>query len=136
MVKQDGFLFVKHWVIDFYLDCFERRIYNREKFIIVLINYVFMVFYLILFIKYSLSLFIEFDYEIKLYSFDLSLLYGGIYEFNNIFLLLSAILGISLNLKFHHSKEPVNLLWIQLFNFIRGKNRSPHKRLIFHKPRP
>ena len=124
-------LFVKHPVIDFYLDGFERRIDNREKFIIVLINNVFKLFYIILLIKYSLNLFNEFDYEINLYSFDLSLLYGGIYEFNNIFVLLSLTFGISLNLKYRHSKDPVNLVWIELFNFIRGKNRLPEKRLTF-----
>ena len=124
---------VKNVIIDFYLDCFERRIRNNENFMYVLVNRIVQIFYFLLIIKYSLSLFIEFNYEMKLYLFDLSLLFGGIYKYNNLFLLLTFIFGLTLNFKFHSSKDPDMRIWLRVFEFIRGPRQRSNFRNLGHQ---
>ena len=69
---------VNNFIIDFYLDSFNRRLRNRESKTRIGISYMFSVFYCLLIIKYGLNLFIDFDYETRLILFDLSLFFGGL----------------------------------------------------------
>ena len=128
-----NYLTANNSYINFYLDSFERRIKNRERLKVNLISNSFKILYLLLIIRYSLSLFIEFSYEMKLYSFDLSLFYGGIYKYNNLFIFLSLIFGMSFNLKFRCSNHQDNLVWLDILNFIRGKNRMTENLLNISK---
>ena len=61
--------------------------------------------YLIIILKYSLNLYINFDFKTKLLLYDLSPLLGGVQKFNNILLICVLVFGFSFVNKYHLGKK-------------------------------
>ena len=79
-------------IMEFYLNSFRKRLDRNESFKIILLAHFFTFGYIFLLIKYGISLVIDFDYEIKLYLYDLSVIIGGIPKYNKIYLIFVWIL--------------------------------------------
>ena len=107
MPDQEKDLVSSNFIIDSYLKSFEKRVgyYNNNNKNLLLGGKILTFIYLLLLLKYSLNLFIDFDYEIKLYLYDLSVIFGGIPKFNTIYLIFVWIFALTLNFKFRLSKD-------------------------------
>ena len=90
----------RHFLVDSCLKNYRKRLEGNKSLKNLFIAYIIGFCYILMIIKYSLSLFIEFDYEMKLYLYDLSVIIGGIPKYNTIFLIFAFILGLFLNIKF------------------------------------
>ena len=112
-----------NFIIDFYLNSFQKRLLNTESHKNLLIGFILKFCYILIISKYCLSLVIDFDYEIKLYLYDLSVILGGIPKYNTIYFLFVCILGLFLNIKFQLSCDQNFWELLQIFDEINGLNR-------------
>ena len=110
----------KNILIDFYLDGFKRREKNKEKLLILLINYITILSYILCIVKYVAG-FNKLSYTTKLILFDVSSLVGGIELYNRILLLLGLIAGLANHLTLRWTKCVRHREWIQMFELARGK---------------
>ena len=115
---------VNNSLINFYLDGFKRREKDKEKPLIVLINYLTVLSYLVCIAKY-LAGFEKLSFTTKLILFDVASLLGGIELYNRIFLLCTLILGLAVHIQFRWSNSETHREWTQVFELTRS--REPHK---------
>ena len=111
-------------LINFYLDGFEKREKNKEKPLIVFINYITIFSYILCIIKY-LAGFSKLSYTTKLILFDVASLVGGIELYNRILFLCGLIAGLSAQIIFRWSKSNRHREWTEMFELTRS--REPHK---------
>ena len=105
-------------LIDFYLNCFDRRVKRKESSKLLSVGYVLAFIDILIIIKYVLTLFVKFNYQARLYLFDMSIFFGGIPKYISVNLCLTWIIGLIITFKFHMSKD-LNFKDILLvFNFI------------------
>ena len=110
--------------INFYLDGFKRREKDKEKLLILWINYITIFSYIICIIKY-LAGFKKLSYTTKLILFDASAFLGGIELYNRIFLLFVLIFGLVVHITFRWTKSETHREWTQVFELTRS--RPPHR---------
>ena len=97
---------VNNRLINFYLDGFKRREKDREKPMIVLVNYL-TIFSNIVCIVKLLAGFKKLSFTTKLILFDTPSLFGGIELYNRIFLVFTLILGLAVHITFRWTKSRV-----------------------------
>ena len=103
-------------LINIYLDNSAQKTAKQRKLRILLIfNYIIIIF------KYVLSLFIGFNNETNLLLYDLSILLGGIPDFNKVFIICIFVFGLCLRLKFDLA-QGMDVI-IQTFDLINDRKR-------------
>ena len=115
---------VNNTLINFYLDGFKRREKDREKLVIVFVNYLTIFSYIVCIVKYLVG-FKKLSYTTKLILFDVASLLGGIELYNRIFILFGLVLGLATHIKFRWTKSGRHREWTQVFELTRS--REPHK---------
>ena len=110
--------------IEFYLDRFESRVTNQERYAFKLASSFLLVLNIILIIKYTLNLFVEFNYETQFYWYDFTLFLGGIKHYNNMLMIFLLNLSLILNIKFNFSSNKQIQKWKSNFDCLRS---SQHK---------
>jgi hypothetical protein len=96
---------------NYYFDSLNRSLYGNKRPLIR--NYLIIISYYILCLKYFMTLFIEFDYETRLILFDGSIFIGGIEQYNTIICILGCLLGAYLH-KLLYLKTSRDVLCIKL----------------------
>ena len=110
-------------IIEFNLNGFRKRLDKTERRKILLLAHIINLSYLFMIFKYGISLIIDFDFEIKLYLYDLSVILGGIPKYNVIYLIFVWILGLFMNFKFHLSSDKNVKQLLEIFDGICGQNK-------------
>ena len=110
-------------IMQFYLNSFRKRLDKTESRKRLLLAHIINLCYILIIFKYGISLVIDFDYEIKLYLYDLSMILGGIERYNKIFFICVWILGLITNFKFHLSCDPNIKQLLELFDEMSAKNK-------------
>ena len=111
-------------LINFYLDGFKRREKNKEKPLILWINYITVFSYIVCIVKY-LAGFKNLSYTTKLILFDGSILLGGIELYNRIVILLVLNMGLVNHIVVRWSKSDRHREWTQVFEMTRST--APHR---------
>ena len=112
-------------LINFYLDGFKRREKDREKPMIVLVNYLTIFSNIVCIVKLLAAKFKKLSFTTKLILFDTPSLFGGIELYNRIFLVFTLILGLAVHITFRWTKSETHREWTQVFELTRS--REPHK---------
>jgi hypothetical protein len=86
-------------------------------------DYLIIILYYILSLKFSMILFIEFGYETRLILFDVSLFIGGIEKYNTFILIMACLLGAYLH-KLLYLVSPTDLVWSKLLDL--NEKEIPH----------
>jgi hypothetical protein len=121
------------YFINYYFNSLNRRLYANKRPLIR--DYLIIVLYYIQCLKHFMILFIEFDYEIRLIQFDLSLFIGGIEKYNTIICILGCLLGAYLH-KLLYLVSPKDLIWIKLLYSSKEEipqNVDIREKLIYNK---
>ena len=115
-------IFVKSFLIDFYLNKVNKRINLNEKPLI--IDYLLFYNYIIGIIKFICILYLKPNYETRLHLYDFTLFFGGIQEYNIYSTIFLLTFGLIMYQMIHLNTSKATMEWIELPELIAGYNRN------------